>query len=288
MSTAYPIIITGKNLVPGSTNTYRYEFSRNVDFTNIDIGLGSASLFYSWRNITANKGNNIFQIIHPATGSSNVTLNVVIPDGGYEISDLNNYLRFFLVSNGYYLQNTTTGDQIVYAEFVVNPTLYVIEFKSYPLPTSLPSGFTAGSNITFPSTTRAPQLVVTTPNFGNIIGFDVGTFPSTQQTVLNTSISSKTPIVSDVQNVILTLDSSNNPFAQNSGVIHTISPAGVSYASLIRSEPNEIVWVPQQMGTRQSITLALVNQDLQPIEQVETDVTIKLLLRINNDDRIIR
>lgn len=279
MSVCYPLIITKNNLVAGSTNTYRYDFSSNVDMSDIDIGLGSASIWFSWRNITNLKSNNKFSIIHPATGSTNVTLNLTIPDGGYNISDINNYLRYFLVSNGYYIQNNSTGEQVVYAKLQVNPSTYTVEFISYPLPVSLAPGFTAGPSITFPSTTRAPQLVVNQSGFGDVIGFALSTFPSTQQTILTTSSSTKVPVVSDVTNVVLTLDSAMNPFAPNSKVIHSISPAGYSYASLIKSEPNEISWVPQQSGWRQSITIQLVNQNLQPLDQYDTDLTIKLLLR---------
>ena len=284
MSVSYPLIITKNNLVAGSTNTYRYNFSSNVDMGNIDIGLGSASVWFSWRNITAAKSNNQFSIIHPTT-AGNTTLNLTIPDGGYNISDINNYLRYYLVNNGYYIQNNSTQEQIVYAKFQVNPSTYTVEFVSYPMPTALPAGFTAGSAITFPLTTRAPQLIVNQVNFGTVIGFALGTFPAVQQTILTTTASTLVPVVSDITNVVLTLDSAMNPFAPNSKVIHSISPAGYAYASLIKSEPSEISWVPQQSGWRQSITIQLVNQNLIPIEQYDTDLTIKLLLRFRTGDQ---
>lgn len=287
MSVCYPLIINKNNLVPGSLNTYKYNFSSNVDMSNIDIGLGSASIWFSWRNITNAKSNNKFSIIHP-TFAGNTTLNLTIPDGGYEISDINNYLRYYLVNNGYFIQNNTTQEQIVYAKFQVNPSTYTIEFVAYPMPTSLPSGFTAGSAITFPTTTRTPQLIVNQAGFGTVIGFALGTFPSSQPIILTTVASTSIPIVSDVTNVVLTLDSAMNPFAPNSKVIHSISPAGYTYASLIKSEPNEVSWIPQQSGWRQSITIQLVNQNLIPIEQYDTDLTIKLLLRHRNPDIINR
>jgi hypothetical protein len=279
MSVSYPLIINQSHLVPNTTNTYRYNFSRNVDMSNIDIALGSASIWFSWRNITAAKNNNTFSIIHPATGATNVTLNITIPDGGYDISDLNNYLRYYLINAGYYIQNTSSGDQTVYCKFQVNPSIYAIEFVSYPLPTSLPSGYTAGSAITFPSSTRGPQLTVSGNNFGTIIGFAAGNFPAAQPTVITAVASTITPQVSDVTNVVLTLDSAMNPFAPNSKVIHSISPAGYKYASLITSEPTSLAWVPQQSSFRQSITIQLCNQNLQPIDQYDTGLTIKLLLR---------
>lgn len=288
MSVSYPLIINKSNLVSGTTNTYRYDFSSNVDMSNIDIGLGSASIWFSWRNITSLKQNNKFTIIHPATLATNVTLNLTIPDGGYEIDDINNYLRYYLINNGYFIQNNTTQEQIVYCKFQVNPSTYTVEFVSYPMPTSLPSGFTAGSAITFPSTTRAPQLTVNQAGFGTVIGFALGTFPATQQTILTTSASTLVPVVSDVTNIVLTLDSAMNPFAPNSKVIHSISPAGVRYAGLIKSEPNEIAWIPQQSGWRQNITIQLVNQTLQPVEQYDTDLTIKLLLRMRDQNNLNR
>ena len=281
---SYPLIITKNNLVPGSSNTYKYDFNSNVDMSNIDIGVGSASLWFSWRNITTLKNNNKFTINHPINGAFNQTLNITIPDGGYDIDDINNYLRFYLISNGYFIQNNTTNEQIVYCKFQVNPTIYVVEFIEYPIPTSLPAGFTAGSAFSsgFPTTTRAPQLNINQVGFSNVIGFSLGIQPPTQATTLTTIISSKTPVVSDVQNIIITLDSAMNPYSQNARVIHSISPAGYKYSSLIKNEPSEVSYVPQQMGGRQSITLQITNQDLVPLELVDTDIVIKLLLRIRD------
>lgn len=287
MSVCYPLIINQSHLVTGTTNTYQYNFSSNVDMSNIDIGLGSASVWFSWRNITAAKTNNRFSIIHP-TLAGTTTLNLTVPDGGYNISDLNDYLRYYLITNGYYIQNNSTLEQVVYCKFQVNPSIYAVEFVSYPLPTALPSGYTAGSAITFPATAKGPQLVVAQPNFGTVIGFATGTFPAAQPTTITTTASTVTPVVSDVTNVVLTLDSANNPFAPNSKVIHSISPAGVNYAALIKSEPTEIAWVPQQSGWRQSITIQLVNQLLVPIVQYDTDVTIKLLMRYRDQSIINR
>lgn len=287
MSTCYPIIINQSNLVAGSTNTYQYNFSSNVDMTNIDIGLSSVSLWFSWPNITITKNNNQFQIIHPTLAGS-TTLTITIPDGGYNISDLNNYLRFWLITNGWYIQNTASGDQTVYCEFRVNPAIYSIEFVSYLVPTALPSGFSAGSSITFPATTRGPQLIVNKVNFGTLIGFELGTYPAVAPVVISATASTKTPIVSDVQNVLLTLDSANNPFAPNSKIIHSISPAGVNYGQLITSTPPEISWVPNQSGWRQSITVQLTDQQLRPLYMVDTDITIKLLIRYRDDSKLIR
>lgn len=276
MSLTYPIILNKSHYVGGST--FRYRFGTNVEMGNISVALGSCSVFFSWRNITASKSNNTLRIVHPATGASNVNLDITIPDGGYEIADLNNYLKWYLVSNGYFIQNNSTGDQTVYAQLRVNASTYQIEYVSYPLPTSLPSGFTACSAITFPTTARGPQLVISN-NLSTLLGFAQGTFPATQQSSIITTGSTTAPAVSDVNNVVITLNSALNPFAPNSTVIHSFSKAGVRYGGLIESNPNELSFVPQQQGFRQDLTVQLCDQMLRPIDLIDTDITIKLLLR---------
>jgi len=277
MSVSYPIILNKSNYDSGST--YIYRFGTSVEMGSVDIALGSAALFYSWRNITSTKGNNTFSIIHPATAATNITINITLPNGGYEIADINNFIKFYLISNGYFIQNSSSGEQTVYLELRVNPSTYQVEFVSYPLPTALPSGYTAGSSITFPSSARGPQLVVPSAAFGNLIGFEVGTFPSVQPTTITTTGSTKTPVLTDVQNVVITLDSASNPYAPNSKVIHSVSYAGVSYGRLITSEPNELSFVPQQQGFRQELRIQLCDQNLRPLELIDNDITIKLLLR---------
>jgi len=277
MSLTYPIILNKSHYVGGST--YRYKFGTSVDMGAVSVALSSCTIYYSWRNITSLKNNNQFSIIHPATLATNVTLDITIPDGGYEIADINNYLKWYLITNGYYIQNTATGDQTVYCEFRINASTYQVEFVSYPMPTSLPSGYTAGSAITFPSTTRAPQLTISQANFGTLVGFTIGVYPNIQSTTITTSGSTVTPVVTDVNNVVMTLNSALNPFAPNSTVIHSFSQSGVKYGGLINSAPNELSFVPQQQGFRQELTIQLCDQLLQPLNIIDSDVTIKLLLR---------
>ncbi|KAI9995028.1 hypothetical protein PInf_011930 [Phytophthora infestans] len=158
MSVTYPIIINKSNFAGGSS--FRYSFV---------------------------KANNSFSIIHP-TSSGTIPLNLTIPDGGYNVSDLNNYLFWYLVSQGYYISNNSTGEQTVYCKFVVNPSTYQVQFISYTVPTALPSGFTAGPQLTFPSTSKGPQLSIASPAFGKVIGFATGTFPSSQPSTITTRL----------------------------------------------------------------------------------------------------
>lgn len=285
--TSYPIIINRGNLVANTQNTYQYNFSSNVDTSNLNIGLSSATLNYSWPNISVSKGNNTFQISHPTSGA-NVVLTLTIPDGGYNITDLNSYLEYYLITNGYYIQNSSTLDRTVYCEFRLNPVLYSVEFVSYAMPTALPGGYTAGSAITFPATPKGPQLIVTTVPFGTLIGYALGTFPSSIPTVDTSVESTLVPQVSSVQNVVITVDCINNEFATNSKVIHAISPSGVSYGGIITSIPPEVSFVPCQSGVRQSLIIQFLDQNGLPLNMLDSDITIKLLLKYRDDSRYLR
>ena len=278
MGFSYPIIINKSNYESGST--FVYKFGRSVDMSDISIALGSISLFYSWRNITAAKANNSFQIIHPATGATNVTLTITLPDGGYEIADINDYISYYLVTNGYYIQNSSTLEYTVYGELRVNPSTYSVEWVSYPVPTALPAGYTAGSAITFPASARGPQLTVTSAGFGNVIGFASGaSYPTTQQSVATTTSSTLIPVLSDVQNVVIRLNSASNWYAPNGTILHSFGYGGVSYSQLITNEPFELSYVPQQSGFRTELRIQLCDQQLRPLQILDTDVTIKLLLQ---------
>lgn len=272
---SYPIIINRTHHT--SDNNYTYRFSTNVDFNNIDIALGSVSIYYSWKNITTKYNNNSFQIIHPTTVGSDL-LTITIPDGGYEIADINNYLRWYLISNGYYIQNDTTLEQRVFAELRVNASTYSIEFVSYPT-IDIPVGWTAGSNYSYDGIGNGPQMVISSNNFGKVIGFNAGTYPSTASTDIETITSTSTPQITEVVNVLLSLDVIDNPYAPNSNVIHALSTAGVDYGRLITSEPNTLSFIPCQNSNRQEIRLSFVDQNLLPIEMIDYDIVCKLILK---------
>lgn len=275
MSASYPLIINESNAV--NNNTYTYNFGSNVEMSDMEIALGDLSMYYSWRSIDSFYNNNRFGLIFP-NGASSTTYNITIPDGTYSVSDLNNFLKFWFISQNLYITNNTTGDITVYAEFRENAPRYGIDLVVYPLPTSTPAGFT-NSGITWPSTSRSPQFIINNIGFGDIIGFIPATYPSSPATVLTTITSNKTPQVSPVQSVIVLLDAAYNPFSRDSAVIHTFSSKGVQYGSMIQSNPNELSWVPLQQGSRQSITLRFVDQRFQPLQIIDTNLTIKLMIR---------
>lgn len=262
-----------------SDSTYVFPLGKNVpDMSQLEIALASATIPYSWFNISAAQQNNTFQIIHPTTAGS-TTLTITLADGGFDLSDINGALRTWLINNGYYIQNNTTLDQTVYCEFRVNASTYSYEFVSYPLPSSLPSGFTAGSAITFPATVRGPQLVIPATPIQTRLGFPTGTYPATAPTTLTTVSSPNVPQITDVLNVGIACDSVYNPYNTNNQVLTSISPFGAKFATNIIYQAPELIFSPQIGGSRNQLVIRLVDQDYRTIQLKETNVVINLCLR---------
>lgn len=272
---SYPILLTGANKV--SNNQFKYNFPASVDLSEYDIAVADLSLYYSWFSISQTLQNNTFTINFP-NGAGNSTLNLTIPDGTYSVSDLNNYLQYYFFSQGLYIQNNTTGAITYYMQFVENPTAYRIQLISYPLPTTTPANSTLGSGITLPTVSRQPQLVVNNSGFGSLIGFSNATYPSTQTASTYTQNGDLVPQLSPVQSVLMQCSVVQNPLALSNQTLHVFTSAGVNYGSLIISSPSEYNWVPCG-GTVQELVITFTDQNYRPLNIVDTQLTIKLLLK---------
>ena len=158
------IVINQDNIVDRDNNILEYSFPNSVQFSNHEIAVAQVNMYYSWTNINSTPLiNNTFQY-QWTVGSTTTTFDVVLPDGLYEVADINAYLQAEFIENGHYLKNAD-GDNVFYAEFVVNKTNYGVTLNTYPVPTSLPSGFTAP--------TQDAQSTATTAAF---VGFPTTTF----------------------------------------------------------------------------------------------------------------
>ena len=145
------IILNANNITDTVNNsTFQVDFDRSVDLTNKSIALLSASLYFSWRNITTD--NNTFSYIW----IDDIEYSVVLPIGLYEVSDILSYFQYVMTQNGHIMTNTESSDVIYFIDLVVSNTLYSIDILTYPVPTTLPDGYS--SSITFPDEAKNPIL----------------------------------------------------------------------------------------------------------------------------------
>jgi hypothetical protein len=244
-------------------------------------------MYYSWTNINnITLQNNVFSYTW-VTGVTTITYTVTIPTGLYEITDINNYLQFVFIQNGHYLINTT-GGYVYYAEFLVNPSLYSINIITYPVPTSLPSGWSlpvanpqtgALAWPGFPTQTFNP-LITISANFNKIVGYDVG-FVTSQNTGANTILtynSSISPQVAPNPNALITVSNISNIYANPSSVIFNIN-ANVGFGELIISQPSEYAFNNLLKGTINSLFIRLIGADGNSLNILDPNITILLLIR---------
>jgi hypothetical protein len=274
---SFPIIINSTNEI--SNNTYRVSLSNTTDLSDYNVAVGTCQIYNSWYNINAQPLNNNQYTLTIPTSTIPVTLVITIPDGAYNISDLNNQLQYTLIENGYYIYNSTTLLNRFYCAWELDPTSYSIQFITYTLPTSLPSGFTSGG-MTFPAGTEQYQLTISsTNNFGQIVGYNAGTYPSTSSSATTrTKVSDFTPNVSPISAVQMRLSCVYNHLSSNSQLLHVFTTNNQPLGSLIDASPNELQFVPC-IGNHKELTLSFYDQLGNVLNMLDPNLVIKLVFK---------
>ena len=298
----FTIVMTPQNVVQdGFNNKMVYSFPNSVSFPNHEIAIQSIHMYYSWTNINGTTlNNNTFAFGWPNTAGDWKEEPVVIPDGLYEIETINKYLQWYCINNGYYLINAS-GNNVYYFEFVVNPALYAVQLNFYPVPTSLPTGWTAPTyNIItgsaafpgFPPVAITPifLLPVGSGNFYKIIGFPkpvtggqiIWPNPETPTTINASAISTTAPEVQPNPVVYLAITNIENNYASPSSIIGVISP-NVGFGELIQDVPPQFAWNKMMGGTYNQLRLAFIGTNGSQIQIEDPQITITLVIRDKKD-----
>lgn len=271
------IILKSSNITDTTKNsTFEYNFPNSINFKDMELGLISASLYYTWFNISDELGNRTFSYQY-VVGATTITRTVTLDEGLYEVSDINKALQFDFISAGLYLVNAD-GDNVYYAEFVINTVKNSVDINTYAVPTSLPAGFTQPSNwVGYPTQTYNVNIQMAS-NFNNIVGYS-STFETGLSAGVGTTLtfnSTKAPNVNPNSSVLVEVNIVDNPYGNPSNIIYAIVP-NVGVGSLIYVSPPEYAFIPIKNGTYQSLRLRLLNKDtLQPLTIQDGEITILL------------
>jgi len=121
---------------PGTTTVYpyiHYKLARPLILSSAQMKFTRISLNVSWFNITAALGNNVIQLIFPnadmttPSAPAPLTFTFTIPEGRYEISDLNDWLQNTMIANGlYWVADSTVANapKITFASIAENVPQY--------------------------------------------------------------------------------------------------------------------------------------------------------------------
>jgi hypothetical protein len=249
-------------------------------------------MYYSWFNITATFGNNVFSYNWIDGAGVATTYTITIPDGLYEISTINQYLQFEFIKNGHYLVNSA-GANVYYAEFLINAPRYAVQVNTFLFPTALPVGYTNPAGVAFPPQSFNP--VITFPaGINKIFGFVAGfatdqnlnnafVAPAGSQYVSKLAngtisyISTVAPQVQPNSSVLLNISNIDNYYSQPTGIIYTITP-NVSIGAVISEKPPQFSWNKMINGTYNELRMNILGVDLQPIVINDPAMTFILVI----------
>jgi hypothetical protein len=291
------VVLNSSNLVPnGQNNSLVYKFPNSVLFKGNSIAVSSVSMYYSWFNISSALGNNTFSYTW-INGATKTTYNVVIPDGLYEISDLNSFLQFTFIENGNYLIDGG-GKNVYYGELLLNPTRYAVQVNTYYVPTSAQAttlGYTSPVGFAgFPTISYNPIFTFPT-SFNNIVGFSAGYStpnntanayvpPANQTLILKNNngtiscLSTQAPNVQPNSSIYFSLSNINNPYSSPSSIIYALVPTG-AVGTLIAERPPQFAWNRMIDGTYNELRLQFLGTNFQPIAINDPQMTIMLVIK---------
>jgi hypothetical protein len=280
----------------GLNNKLIYKFPNSVVLKDKYIAVSSISMYYSWFNITNTLGNNRFTFTWTA-GAVTTVYNVVIPDGLWDVSALNNYIQFFCIQNSLYW--TIAGVNYYPFELLTNLNRYAVQLNTYYIPNALPAGATVPAG--FPGwPTTAQNTVVSFPAlFNQIVGYpstfvsaaNVGgtaTFGTPSASTNYASKDATTNTISYLSNVapdvqpnsslLFNMSNINNPYTQPSGIIYSLN-SNVPVGELITEKPPNFMWNKLIDGTYNELRLSFLSPTLQPVVVNDPNMTILLTIR---------
>jgi hypothetical protein len=291
------IFLNVNNIIEGSKNSrLNYKFANQLILKkNCKIALKSLNMYYSWFNINSNLyQNNTFQYKWwDENGDLTVVVDVVIPDGNYSVSTLNEYLRKVMYSNKHYLKLEKTGspgefDDVYFIELTDNETFYKFQVNLGYMPDSTSYntiyGYTqpTGATWSLPDTGSPPQIIFpSSNNFYKLLGFTPNTYPLT---VTNSSVrllGDIVPQIDPVSTILMTCNMVTNEYTVPDNLLYSFVNTS-AFGSSLRSEPSILSFSNVNAGSYTGCQIQFYDQDYRPMEILDPQMTITLILDLTN------
>ena len=291
------IIMNSSNLVrDGRNNKFVYKFPNSVQFRKSTIAFAGCSIYYSWFNITTGLANNTFSYNWINGAGVPTTYTLTVPDGLYEVNQLNEYLQFNFIQNGHYLVDSG-GNNVYYAEFLVNASRYAVQINTYLFPTALPVGWTNPAGVAFPPQSFNPVITLPT-RINEILGYVAGF--TTNQNLNNayvppvssyvsklangtlSYISTTAPNVQPNSSLLFSMSNIDNAYAVPTSILYTLVPQ-VAVGELINEKPPNYIWCRLIDGTYNELRLTILGTDLSPIQINDPAMTLIFVIKDATD-----
>jgi hypothetical protein len=292
---SYTLILNSSNVIGNNNTEYKYTFTNSFTVEeDSQISVSQVILPYSFFNINSTYYNNAtFKYIwYYGNGLSN-TYTVNLISGFYQVSDVNQFLELFMISQNQYFTNITTGQNLYFISMSTNITYYANQIICNVLPTSLPNGYSAPiagfnynnsvnygyCNVGFSYT---PRIIIPSYlniyGFGSFIGLISGTYPTSLQTTSFNILSNIPPNASPVNSIIMTCNLVNNEINTNSTILDSFS-INSTFGSNITYYPTFPKWIKINSGNYNSLTITLFDQNFRNIVAQDNNCLIALLFK---------
>lgn len=272
----YNVVLNQLNVVSTENNKLKYDFPQTIEFKGDKIALAEIVLAVSWVNISAAYNNNVFFYVwFDALGPT--IYPVVITDGYYDVLSFNEYFEAVMVANGHYLLDPS-GNIVTYMEIVFNQSQQRVEFRSVPIPTALPLGWSNPSGLTFPAVATTPVIFIPATPIQDLSGFTTGLYPPIPQATTYNVVATNYADITPVRNIIVLCSLVRNELQYPNSVLYTFVP-GVASGFPTDGRPSEYIFVDIQDGYYSSFTIELVNEDFTPFTIKDPQIFISLLIK---------
>jgi hypothetical protein len=274
----YNILLNSSNVISPNNTTFRYDFiNGNFDIEEgAQMCISQINIPYSWFNINKSYYNNSNFSFY----FGGITLyNITFPDGFYLTSDINNYIQQYCIANNLYKIDTTTGQNVYFIYLFSNVTYYANQFLLYPIDDIPYAGFTYPVGFPYSGANYIPKVLFSnSSNFGSILGFTSGLYPSSNQSTALSLLSNTTPNATPINNVVVRSNVISNDCASPSDILDTF-PININYGSLINYNPSYEKWISAKSGSYQNLYISFVDQNLNTIFSRDPNVSISILLK---------
>jgi len=205
--------------------------------------------------------------------------NITLPDGFYTTTSLNSYIQQFCVSNGFYLVENSTQNNLYYINVLFNDTYYANQIILKTVPTALPAGFTAPANWAgYPTVSRTPYIEILSDNhFGKFLGFTPGNY-GFNSTIAYSGNSNQTPVGSTVNSLVIRCSLVNNNVSSQTDIIDAFAISG-NFGRNLNFNNNIEKWIRLNAGRYSSFTVSIVDQNMNDIEILDSNILINFIIR---------
>lgn len=284
------LILNSSNIVNNSNNSVlEYNFpAGSVTLNDTYLALESLTMFYSTFNITAANNNNTVQY----RWIDNVVYNVTFPDGFYNAVDIQDYIRSVMLTNLHYLLDVVTSEYVWFFGLTTNPSTYSIQMNffacnltAYPaISYTLPVGATW--TVPLLANSVCPQIIISaTNNFGLLVGFAAGTFPTSRVTAVNVSVlSTFTPQITPLSSYILSCTLVNNNYAVPNTFLYAFAPKG-TIGEQFSIQPYSFSFIPILKGQYSTFRVQLTDQLNRPVVIQDSNYVITLCMADGDEVR---